>query len=56
VPPFGHATALPTAIDADLLGYDEVWAAAGTPRDVFAVAPADLVRLTTGTVATLRPA
>lgn len=56
VPPFGHATALPTAIDEDLLGYDEVWAAAGTPRDVFPVAPGDLVRVTAGTVAALRVA
>jgi Cys-tRNA(Pro) deacylase len=55
VPPFGHPEALPTAIDEDLLTYDEVWAAAGTPRDVFALAPTDLVRLTGGTVATLRP-
>jgi prolyl-tRNA editing enzyme YbaK/EbsC (Cys-tRNA(Pro) deacylase) len=54
VPPFGHPDPLPTAIDEDLLAYDEVWAAAGTPRDVFAVAPGDLVRLTGGTVATLR--
>jgi prolyl-tRNA editing enzyme YbaK/EbsC (Cys-tRNA(Pro) deacylase) len=54
VPPFGHPALLPTAIDEDLLGYDEVWAAAGTPRDVFALAPADLVRLTGGTVAALR--
>lgn len=54
VPPFGHATPLATAVDEDLLGYDVVWAAAGTPRDVFAVAPADLVRVTGGTVAPLR--
>jgi Cys-tRNA(Pro) deacylase len=54
VPPFGHAQAMPTAIDEDLLGYEEVWAAAGTPRDVFPVAPADLVRVTTATVAPLR--
>jgi prolyl-tRNA editing enzyme YbaK/EbsC (Cys-tRNA(Pro) deacylase) len=54
VPPFGHATPLPVAIDEDLLGYGEVWAAAGTPRDVFPVAPGDLVRVTGGTVAPLR--
>ena len=54
VPPFGHPAPLPTAIDEDLLTYDEVWAAAGTPRDVFALAPADLVRLTGGTVTALR--
>lgn len=54
VPPFGHPAALPTAIDEDLLEYAEVWAAAGTPRDVFAISPADLVRVTGGTVAALR--
>jgi Cys-tRNA(Pro) deacylase len=54
VPPFGHATAMATAIDEDLTTYDEVWAAAGTPRDVFAVAPADLVRVTGGAVRPLR--
>lgn len=54
VPPFGHATAMPTAVDEDLVAYGEVWAAAGTPRDVFALAPPDLVRVTGGTVAALR--
>jgi Cys-tRNA(Pro) deacylase len=54
VPPFGHPTRLPTVIDEDLLHYDTVWAAAGTPRDVFAVTPADLVRITGGVVASLR--
>ncbi len=36
-------------VDPDLLGYDEVWAAAGTWHDVFAVRPADLVRASGGT-------
>jgi Cys-tRNA(Pro) deacylase len=54
VPPFGLASELPVAIDEDLLDHDVVWAAAGTPRDVFPIAPADLVRITGGTVATLR--
>lgn len=54
VPPFAHATTLQTAIDEDLLTYDELWAAAGTPRDDFAIASIDLVRGTSGTVAALR--
>jgi Cys-tRNA(Pro) deacylase len=54
VPPFGHATDLRTVIDEDLLRYDEVWAAAGTPRDSFAVTPGDLARVTGGAVAALR--
>ena len=51
VPPVGHAEPLETLVDSDLLRYDEVWAAAGTPRDVFAIAPAELVRVSGGRVA-----
>jgi Cys-tRNA(Pro) deacylase len=54
VPPFGHATPLPVFIDPDLLTHDVVWAAAGTWNDVFAIAPADLVRASGGTVVDLR--
>jgi prolyl-tRNA editing enzyme YbaK/EbsC (Cys-tRNA(Pro) deacylase) len=43
IPPFGHARALRTFADADLLGFDHVWAAAGTPNTVFAVDPRALV-------------
>ena len=53
VPPFGHLSPLPTFVDRDLLRYGTVWAAAGTPRHVFAIAPAELVRVTEGTVADL---
>jgi len=42
IPPFGHDRRLPTYLDEDLLTYDVVWAAAGTPRAVFAVEPARL--------------
>ena len=54
VPPFGHATPLPVFVDPDLLAYDEVWAAAGTWHDVFAIAPADLVRASGGAVVDLK--
>lgn len=53
VPPFGHRAPLRTYVDVDLLGYEEVWAAAGTPRHVFPLAPDDLVRLTGATPAAL---
>ncbi len=46
VPPFGHDNPVRTWIDPLLLSFDEVWAAAGTPRHVFPVLPADLVRIT----------
>ena len=53
-PPFGVGKAiLPTFIDNALVDFDEVWAAAGTPDAVFPMAPADLIRLTGGTVVDL---
>jgi prolyl-tRNA editing enzyme YbaK/EbsC (Cys-tRNA(Pro) deacylase) len=54
VPPLGLTTHLRVFIDPDLLQYDEVWAAAGTWNDVFAVAPATLARVTDGVVIELR--
>jgi prolyl-tRNA editing enzyme YbaK/EbsC (Cys-tRNA(Pro) deacylase) len=56
VPPLGHTCPLATFLDEDLLGYDEVWAAAGTPHHNFAVDPAALLRATGATVAPLRVA
>jgi Cys-tRNA(Pro) deacylase len=53
VPPFGHTTRLRTVMDASLRRFDEVWAAAGTPRDVFAIAPDELARRSGATVAEL---
>ena len=46
VAPLGHPTPLKTYIDADLLQYAEIWAAAGTPNAVFALRPADLEAMT----------
>ena len=43
-------------ISIDLLGYGEVWAAAGTWNDVFPVEPEVLVRATDATVADIRRA
>ncbi|WP_205696301.1 YbaK/EbsC family protein [Conexibacter sp. SYSU D00693] len=45
-----------TVVDEDLLAFDEVWAAAGTPRTVFPLTPALLVERTGATVARVRPA
>ncbi|MFO1202699.1 MAG: YbaK/EbsC family protein [Tabrizicola sp.] len=52
VAPLGHLTPSPTFLDPRLLDFAEVWAAAGTPRHMFRVAPQDLVRATGATVAT----
>jgi prolyl-tRNA editing enzyme YbaK/EbsC (Cys-tRNA(Pro) deacylase) len=43
VPPLGHDVELPTTIDESLRRYEVVWAAAGTPHDVFAVATEALI-------------
>jgi len=51
VPPAGHDRPLATFIDTDLLAYDEIWAAAGTPFAVFRLDPRALADLTGGTVA-----
>jgi prolyl-tRNA editing enzyme YbaK/EbsC (Cys-tRNA(Pro) deacylase) len=53
VPPFGHANGLRTFFDRDLLAYEVVWAAAGTPRHVFSVEPHRLVEATGAVVADL---
>jgi len=50
VPPFGHSTDLPVYVDEGLLRYQEVWASAGTPNAVFAVAPVELAAATRGIV------
>jgi prolyl-tRNA editing enzyme YbaK/EbsC (Cys-tRNA(Pro) deacylase) len=55
VPPFGHVRAIETVVDEDLLAYETVWAAAGTPSSVFPLAPADLVARTGGRVARVAP-
>lgn len=49
VPPFGHATDLVAYIDRDLLAFDEVWAAAGTPHCVMRLKPAELKRAASAT-------
>ena len=43
-PPFGHVRTLDTYLDPTLTGFATVWAAAGSPRDVFRLTPDDLRR------------
>jgi prolyl-tRNA editing enzyme YbaK/EbsC (Cys-tRNA(Pro) deacylase) len=45
VSPIGHLTPSPCWIDPRLLDFAQIWAAAGTPRHVFAIAPAMLISL-----------
>lgn len=54
IPPVGHAYPLQTIIDEDLLNYDTVWAAAGTPFSVFSLESKNLSTLTGGKIAVIR--
>ncbi|MBU2357911.1 MAG: YbaK/EbsC family protein [Alphaproteobacteria bacterium] len=51
VSPVGHLTPVEAFMDAHLMAFDTVWAAAGTPRHIFEVAPTDLLRVSGATVA-----
>lgn len=50
VPPIGHAQPIQTFLDQDLLSYDTLWAAAGTPFAVFQLTPAQLQEISHATV------
>lgn len=45
VPPFAHDRPAVVVMDPALDGYQEIWAAAGTPTTVFPIAPATLAML-----------
>lgn len=50
VPPVGHIKPIRIFIDEDLIQYDIIWAAAGSPHSVFKLTPDDLVKITNGDV------
>lgn len=54
VPPLGHAQKLETLIDGDLLKFQSIWGAAGTPNAVFKLTPDDLVKMTGGRVVDIK--
>jgi prolyl-tRNA editing enzyme YbaK/EbsC (Cys-tRNA(Pro) deacylase) len=45
VPPLAHAEPMELFLDRSLLAYTEIWAAAGTPKAVFRLTPAELQRM-----------
>ncbi len=50
VAPTGHPAPVTTVVDEALAGFDEIWAAGGTPHTVFPLTFDELVRVTGGTV------
>jgi prolyl-tRNA editing enzyme YbaK/EbsC (Cys-tRNA(Pro) deacylase) len=55
VPPLGHPAPLLTVFDETLLALPVVWAAAGSATAVFAIAPAELARLTGARILPIGP-
>lgn len=58
IPPLGWAAAVGSArifIDRNLLAFETVYAAGGTPHAMFPIAPAELVRVAGGIVADTAP-
>ncbi len=53
VPPVGHQSSISTFIDEDLMEYEFIWAAAGTPRAIFKLTPDELVHITGGKIITV---
>ena len=53
-PPFGHPDRVRTFLDRDMLGFEEIWAAAGTPDAVFRTTPEELRRTSQAEVADLK--
>ena len=54
VPPVGHLEKLEIFIDEDLLKYEEIWAAAGSPHAVFKLTSSDLIKMTGGRVTSIK--
>ena len=54
VPPIGHLQPMETYIDEDLLQYTELWAAAGTPNSLFRLSHEDLVKMTAGSIVSVK--
>ncbi len=50
VPPFGHTSPTAILMDEDLMQYDVVWGAGGTPQTVFPITPEQLRVLSGATV------
>lgn len=45
VSPVGHLSPITAFVDPRLMEFEEIWAAGGTPRHIFAIKPADLQRI-----------
>jgi len=54
VPPFGHSQPLTVLFDRDLLQFETIWGAAGTPNAVFPIEPQRLAEASGAVVADIK--
>jgi len=54
VPPLGHNRSIDTYVDEDLLRYEEIWAAGGTPKAVFKMQASELPKMTGGKIISVK--
>ncbi len=54
VPPFGHIRSLTVLFDRDLLQFETVWGAAGTPNAVFPIEPGRLAEASGAVIADIK--
>lgn len=54
VPPLGHSVEMKVFIDRDLMAYEEIYAAAGSPHSVMRLTPMELVEITGGELVDVR--
>jgi prolyl-tRNA editing enzyme YbaK/EbsC (Cys-tRNA(Pro) deacylase) len=54
IPPIGYSLDDKPLIDEDLMTYQEIWAAAGTPYAVFRITPENLLKITEARVVKIR--
>jgi len=50
VPPVGHIQKMDTYLDQDLMQFNTIWAAAGTPNAIFELTPDALQKMTEGKI------
>jgi prolyl-tRNA editing enzyme YbaK/EbsC (Cys-tRNA(Pro) deacylase) len=56
VPPLAHSQSMETYLDEDLLTYETVWAAGGTPNSLFRLTPSALQQMSGGKTARVKAA
>ncbi len=54
IPPIGYELEIKPLIDQDLMQYQEIWAAAGTPFAVFRITPHELIKISKAIISDIK--